>query len=104
VRSAWAWASVAVSVLIVLPLGCTPEPRLDVRLDGTWLFRPDPEQVGIAQQWYAPEFPRLEWTQVVLPSTWETSPGLRAYDGWGWYTRMIESLLRWGRRRCSRVD
>jgi len=88
-RIALVCASVALCVLCVLPIGCLPEPQLEVRLDGAWLFRPDPERLGMTQRWYAPELSHHAWTEVALPSTWETAPGLREYDGWGWYARMI---------------
>jgi glycosidase len=70
-------------------MGCLPEPELNVRLDGVWLFRHDPAREGVAQRWYAPGADRSQWTTVRLPSTWESLPGLHDADGWGWYARLI---------------
>jgi len=82
--------SVASACLIAaIPLACLPDPELNVRLDGVWLFRQDPEQLGISQGWYAPGADRERWMSLRLPSTWESLPGLEAHDGWGWYARMI---------------
>jgi len=82
--------SVATACLLApIRLACLPEPELNVRLDGVWLFRQDPDQVGIDQQWYAPGAERNGWTSVRMPSTWESLPGLESHDGWGWYACMI---------------
>jgi glycosidase len=60
---------------------------MKISLDGQWLFKADPEKVGVQEAWFADSTNRSDWTQVAVPDFWEHYPGLAAYDGWGWYAR-----------------
>ena len=76
-------------VWITLPLSQTSRqiPPMKISLDGQWLFKADPEKVGVNDKWYAEETDRSEWQTVQVPNFWKEYPGLAAYDGWGWYAR-----------------
>ncbi len=52
-------------------------------LDAGWRFRTDPKDVGVAEQWYAPETEDAGWGHLAPGEPWEAS-GLE-YDGVAWY-------------------
>jgi hypothetical protein len=57
-------------------------------LDG-WLFRTDPEHVGVEQEWYAPGIDTDEWEKVGIGMNWDVQ-GYPDYNGYGWYRRKVE--------------
>ena len=87
-------ATVEPALLLVLVMSvalgsCLGEGPFQVSLDGTWLFRPDSGEVGIAERWYETAHERAGWAGVEVPSFWESYAGLASYDGWGWYVKRI---------------
>jgi beta-glucuronidase len=55
-------------------------------LGGTWKLRLDPEDVGVAQEWFRDDLARDAWRDVQVPSTFNTAQSdLRDYDGPVWY-------------------
>ena len=64
-------------------------------LDGTWLFRTDPEERGEASGWQAPETPREGWDEVPVPSTWQVAGKTADYLGAAWYRREFEAPESW---------
>ncbi len=91
-------------LICLLPLVAAPA-ELTISLDnlnGTWRFRTDPEDVGEAAGWAAPEFDDAGWRPLAAPGLWEPlgitdprpgqapqppNPRMRwtDYDGVGWY-------------------
>jgi len=64
----------------------TDHPVLD--LSGTWKFKADPENRGLAEQWFAPELNEADWKDHPIPGSWQAVfPELREYIGAGWYCR-----------------
>jgi len=62
-------------------------PPYRVSLDGQWLFKADPEKVGVQDAWFGESYDRSDWQTVEAPDFWEWYPGMANYDGWGWYAR-----------------
>lgn len=76
-------------------------------LEGEWLFRTDPQQVGEEEGWQRPEFPEKGWLRLKVPAIWEEqgitetypnmpSPQLppnlnvpNAYNGAAWYRKWV---------------
>lgn len=58
-------------------------------LGGTWLFRPDPSGVGVAQGWWQDQSATDGWTPVAVPNSYSAGNlTLQSYDGYvGWYRR-----------------
>jgi hypothetical protein len=52
------------------------------RFGNSWRFRPDPELVGITQDW--PQQPHQDWPQILTSASWG-SQGFRYFRGAGWY-------------------
>jgi len=53
-------------------------------LDDVWQFKLDPNKVGDAQRWCAPDAPDDDWEQLSIHDTW-TNQGHDDYHGSGWY-------------------
>ncbi len=58
-------------------------------LDGTWLYRPDLQNVGLAQGWWRNVAATDDWTPLTVPNSFNAGNYTTAsYNGWvGWYRR-----------------
>lgn len=58
-------------------------------LGGTWLFRADPSDQGLAQGWWQDQPSTDGWNPVTVPNSYNASDlSLQNYDGYvGWYRR-----------------
>lgn len=61
-----------------------------------WMFKPDPDDVGIQQQWHALSRPGPAWTKIKTGLPWEKQ-GFGEYDGIGWYWNVISVPKSWER-------
>ena len=77
-------------------MGCATEV---VSLSGEWLFRVDPNDVGVRECWFGPIVLDNAWRIVRVPHTWQIEPGLADYQGVGWYLRSFDAPERW--RLCA---
>ncbi len=72
-------------------------------LDGPWLIRFDPDDVGRREGWCRPGV--LAWSAAVqgirVPACWETVR--QDYEGVGWYARSFEAPEAWLERRVRLV-
>jgi len=66
-----------------------------ILLDGTWLFRTDPDKRGEASGWHAPATARDGWEEVVVPSTWQVAERTADYLGQAWYRREFNAPGAW---------
>jgi hypothetical protein len=48
-----------------------------------WTFRPDPDEKGIAEKWFASNVNAADWTDIHVSRFWEADGW--DYDGYGWY-------------------
>lgn len=72
-----------------------PKPRLEEKLladrevvtDITkdWLFKPDPQDVGEKEKWYAKRYDRSDWLKVDAGRDWKKD--VPNYYGTGWYAK-----------------
>ncbi len=63
----------------------TSPGALGINLAGDWLVRPDPDGVGDAEQWYAPDLDDGAWRKLRTPGFWEEAGvGMDGYDGVAW--------------------
>ncbi len=84
-------------------------------LEGKWLFRTDPEDVGERQGWQRPDWDVSGWRVLVVPGSWESQgitdprPGMPPkprmgmpwtdYDGVAWYRRRFVVPRSWAGKR-----
>lgn len=63
-----------------------PEKISFQELPNQWQFKPDAEDAGVRQKWYAPELDDASWTAVRsdVGTGWERQ-GFPGYLGYGWY-------------------
>jgi Glycosyl hydrolases family 2, TIM barrel domain/Glycosyl hydrolases family 2, sugar binding domain/Glycosyl hydrolases family 2 len=80
-----------------------PGRQLVVPLDGTWLFRTDPDKRGEALGWPEPAASKDGWDEVPVPSTWQVSEKTAEYMGAAWYRREFEVPAEW-KGRVVRVE
>ena len=49
-----------------------------------WRFQPDPQDVGVGQKWYDPEYDDSDWATLQAGVRWEDQ-GYPDVDGYAWY-------------------
>jgi len=54
------------------------------KLPDKWRFATDPQNQGVQQRWYEPEFDDSEWQTLLATKHWEDQ-GHKDYDGHAWY-------------------
>jgi len=69
-----------------------PEKMSFLEFDNAWRFKPDPDEVGITEKWYAPEVDDKGWAVVRSDkgNGWENQ-GFPAYLGYGWYRQTFST-------------
>ena len=81
--------SLTACVLLILFSGGNAMQKRPQALDGTWLFRIDPDNLGIKEKWYDINYDRSKWFEIDVPHFWERYHNLEKYDGVGWYAKTI---------------
>ncbi len=85
---------VVLSFLLALLYSCHSNipPTLDISKD--WRFSPDTADIGMEQQWYAPDFNDAGWKTLDAGKRWEDQgyPGL---DGYAWYRKTVKVPESW---------
>ena len=74
-----------------------------VSLNGSWLFRLDPDARGESAGWASPDAPSAGWRPVDVPHTWQVEPDNTGYRGVAWYGRTFEAPRAWS-ERAVRVE
>ncbi len=67
-----------------------PRPTESVSLDGEWLFRTDPEDAGLRNNWFSANSAANDWATVVVPHTWQVHSPFVEYRGIAWYQRNFD--------------
>ena len=75
----------------------------EISLNGSWLFRLDPDKKGEPERWALPDAPAAGWREVRVPHTWQVEPENVAHRGLAWYRRTFEAPAAW-RDRAVRVE
>jgi len=70
-----------------------------VSLCGDWFFRPDPDNVGIRENWFHSSARDQGWRKAIVPHTWQVEAALVDYRGVAWYQRFFDIPERW--RGCA---
>ena len=70
-------------------------PTESSSLDGEWLFRTDPEDVGLRNTWFSEIPAPKDWTTVTVPHTWQVQSPFVEYRGVAWYQRNFDVPERW---------
>ena len=72
-------------------------PRLteSSSLGGEWLFRTDPEDAGLRDNWFAANLVPNDWINVTVPHTWQVQSSFVEYRGVAWYQRNFDVRERW---------
>ncbi|NIA15865.1 MAG: hypothetical protein GWP08_17515, partial [Nitrospiraceae bacterium] len=96
-------SSVLFALCMLLFLACPsvaparePAPRLKetwTNMEGEWLFRVDPEQVGEREGWALPGFDDSDWGTIEVPGRWEEKGS--DYDGVAWHRRWFSVPESW---------
>jgi glycosyl hydrolase family 2 len=64
----------------------------------TWLFKPDPQNEGLAKGWHSPHLAsEADWKEIRIGAWWE-SQGYPALDGWAWYRLRVDIPSKWARQ------
>jgi Glycosyl hydrolases family 2, sugar binding domain len=85
--------SPAIAMVCVCLLGATEGvSRIDLIED--WRFKPDPERVGVDQNWASPELSDTDWAPMRAGVRWEDQ-GFPDVDGYAWYRRHVDIPADW---------
>jgi beta-galactosidase/beta-glucuronidase len=77
-------------------------------LCGHWLFRTDPDDRGVKNNWQAGSASGEDWRTVTVPHTWQIETPLTAYRGVAWYWRTFDlprmTAVNGGQEHTVRVE
>jgi beta-mannosidase len=62
----------------------------EVLLNGTWKFRPDPEEEGEKEGWYLPEVSDAGWGEIEIPSNFVDRPELQNFYKPVWFRTVFK--------------
>lgn len=79
-------------------------------LDGKWMFKFDPEDRGLGEEWFDPDFDAKSWGKAQVPAAWDLydTPDFASYDGasfgqgtafadgYAWYRTDLVAPASWG--------
>jgi len=94
-------ATVAANVAGAPAEAILPQKRVAPRLTessslgGEWLFRTDPEDAGLRDNWFAASLVPNDWINVTVPHTWQVQSSFVEYRGVAWYQRNFDVRERW---------
>jgi hypothetical protein len=82
------------SLFEVYPLGkdfydfARIDPEMIISLDGEWLFKTDPKNVGVKDKWFLDNYQTDGWSPILSGEYWEKQ-GYDEYDGYAWYKKDV---------------
>ncbi len=88
-------ARMIVAMVPLLLSGAVAAPAADwIDLASDWLFRPDPQNVGLCEGWHTPPYADGEWATIQAGTRWEDQ-GFPDVDGTAWYRRFVDVPADW---------
>ena len=61
----------------------------------TWIFRKDPLEQGVKDQWFKADLPETDWMTMSVPSFWAENTVVGDYQGYAWYRTSFTVPLEW---------
>jgi len=87
------------AVLFFPFMGSAADVAQAISLNGKWLFRKDPQNVGVQEKWWAQgDVADERWIPATVPSAWELFAG-EDFDGIGWYRKLFRIPEEWQGKR-----
>lgn len=74
-------------------------------LDGTWLFKLDPDGKGKSKKWFEPSITVSDWHHIQVPAYWEQSEieNASSYDGAAWYRYEFNAPKEWFKNEVALI-
>jgi beta-galactosidase len=66
-----------------------------VSLNGSWLFKIDPDNMGEKEGWHKADASESGWENMEVPSNWDVKNRYANYGGKGWYRKTITVPENW---------
>jgi hypothetical protein len=94
-------------VSVVLAVACAPAAAETIDLTGTWRFKADWNEDGLAQGWAKPETAEAGWRDITVPGDWESQGVMKpnpnwppadpadGYNGYAWYRKHVSVPAEW---------
>jgi alpha-glucosidase (family GH31 glycosyl hydrolase) len=79
----------APQVLQALGRPLPAKPTFEMDISGNWQFAPDPQDVGLAQQWYAGSAAAVNWHPIRIGLSWEDQ-GYKSHKAPAWYRTTVQ--------------
>ena len=101
------------AAVAALTLAQPPAAADTIDLTGTWMFRADWNEDGLAQGWQQPGVDESQWRAITVPGRWEdqnvTKPNplwpskneQDGYNGYAWYRRKVAVPAEWNTGRIA---
>ena len=67
---------------------------------GEWLFRTDPKNKGVRNNWQAAAFNAKDWKPIKVPARW-TQTWVKSYLGYGWYRTSFKVPADWAGKQIN---
>lgn len=83
--------------LIAMVCALSSDPT-SLDLTAAWRFKPDPNDVGVKQAWFAPEHADVDWATIDAGHRWEDQ-GFPEVNGNAWYRRTVKVPESWRGKR-----
>lgn len=64
-----------------------------------WLFRADPLEVGVNENWQQPEASLKDWLAMPVPSFWAETEAVGKFTGYGWHRTTFKLPPEWKTRK-----
>jgi glycosidase len=75
-------------LITALFIGCSRKEDFAMSLNGSWNFKVDSLNKGLAEGWFRKGLDRTEWSTITVPDYWDRY-NLATYDGPGWYATTL---------------
>ncbi len=72
--------------------GFAAESTISLQTD--WLFKPDPDDKGSPEAWYALDYDDSAWSSIDAGKRWEAQ-GFPDVDGFAWYRKWVDVPAEW---------
>jgi len=81
-------------------LRASSDSKKEISMSGEWKFKVDPQDKGVMEKWYSPEYSDKNWLTIKVPGYWEEQfKEYKDYDGYAWYRKEIIIPEEWKGKR-----
>nr|MBI1228853.1 hypothetical protein [Cytophagales bacterium] len=84
-----------VFLLLYFGIGFPLPAQTEFSLNGTWLFKTDPNNLGESEEWFRTDLNRDGWDSMDVPGNWDLQNEYAHFVGKGWYSKTFTLPSAW---------